>query len=103
MSAGLEALSPRERELLRAWPDFGANNQLAASLGISTQTVKNHITSIHKKLGVRTIGQAVLMFDRWEHGRWEHGRLPLWPAVERRSGRERRRWQRRSGRDRRAP
>lgn len=96
MTAGVEALSPREREILRTWPELGSNDLLAAELGISTQTVKNHIGSIHRKLGVRTIGQAAILFDRWEHGR-----IPRWPDVERRSGRERRRWQRRSGRDRR--
>lgn len=96
MTPDIEALSVRERELLRAWPELGSNELLAAQMGISVQTVKNHITSIHRKLGVRAIGQAAILFDRWEYGR-----IPRWPDVDRRSGRERRRWHRRSGRDRR--
>lgn len=64
-----EALSPREREILRLMPTAGSNQRLANELGISPQTVKNHLASIHRKLGVATTGQAVVLFDRWEHGR----------------------------------
>jgi two-component system, NarL family, response regulator DegU len=52
-------LTAREIEILK-WVDLGLKNkQIAVELAISEQTIKNHVTSIMRKLGVNTRLAAV--------------------------------------------
>jgi DNA-binding NarL/FixJ family response regulator len=53
-------LSPREMEILEYVTQGMINKQIAATLGISQQTVKNHMTSILKKLKVNDRTQAAV-------------------------------------------
>ncbi|MEI6776211.1 MAG: response regulator transcription factor [Chloroflexales bacterium] len=53
-------LSDREIEVLESIASGGSNREIADSLGISTQTVKNHISSILRKLSLNDRTQAVL-------------------------------------------
>lgn len=53
-------LSDREIEVLEHIAGGSANKDIAESLGISTQTVKNHISSILRKLSLNDRTQAVL-------------------------------------------
>ncbi len=53
-------LSDREMEVLTLVVDGKSNKEIAGSLGISHQTVKNHITSILRKFGVEDRTQAVV-------------------------------------------
>jgi DNA-binding NarL/FixJ family response regulator len=53
-------LSPREIEVLEQITGGNSNKQIARKLGISEQTVKNHMTSILKKLAVNDRTEAVL-------------------------------------------
>jgi two-component system response regulator DegU len=53
-------LSDREMEVLSLVVDGNSNKEIAAQLGISHQTVKNHITSILRKFGVEDRTQAVV-------------------------------------------
>lgn len=53
-------LSDREIEVLERIASGGSNKDIADSLGISTQTVKNHISSILRKLSLNDRTQAVL-------------------------------------------
>jgi DNA-binding NarL/FixJ family response regulator len=53
-------LSNREMEILQFVTDGMSNKEIAATLRISQQTVKNHMTSILKKLNVETRTQAVV-------------------------------------------
>lgn len=53
-------LSPREMEILRFVTQGKSNKEIAQLLGISHQTVKNHMTSILKKLDVRDRTQAAV-------------------------------------------
>jgi len=53
-------LSPREMEILQFVTRGMSNKQIALELGISHQTVKNHMTSILKKLDVRDRTQAAV-------------------------------------------
>jgi len=53
-------LSDREMEVLALVVDGKSNKEIAAQLGISHQTVKNHITSILRKFGVEDRTQAVV-------------------------------------------
>jgi DNA-binding NarL/FixJ family response regulator len=56
----LSALSAREMEILSYVTDGMLNKEIAHELGISQQTVKNHITSILKKLNVKDRTQAAV-------------------------------------------
>lgn len=59
--AGVPAgLTPREREIWRLLATGLDNTEIAADLDISVSTVKNHITGIFGKLGVRDRAQAVI-------------------------------------------
>lgn len=53
-------LSEREMEVLEAMVEGKSNKEIAVQLGISHQTVKNHITSILRKFGVEDRTQAVV-------------------------------------------
>ncbi len=59
-------LTPRELEILRTVADGQSNKEIARALSISDQTVKNHITSILRKLAVNDRTQAVMQALR--HG-----------------------------------
>lgn len=53
-------LSPREMEILRCVTRGLSNKEIAVELGISNQTVKNHMTSILDKLNVDDRTQAAV-------------------------------------------
>jgi len=75
----LSPLSPREMEILDFVVQGMSNKEIAYHLGISHQTVKNHMTAILGKLGVADRTQAVVYALR-------HGWAPL-RERERRSRR----------------
>jgi pimeloyl-ACP methyl ester carboxylesterase/DNA-binding CsgD family transcriptional regulator len=54
-------LSPREREILQCVARGCTNAQIGAELFISEKTVRNHVTKIFEKLGVRTRAQAIVL------------------------------------------
>jgi len=56
----IEPLSARELEILALLANGSSNKEIAAALFISEGTVKNHVTSILGKLGVRDRTQAAL-------------------------------------------
>jgi DNA-binding NarL/FixJ family response regulator len=53
-------LSPREMEILQQIAQGKSNKEIAYELGISRQTVKNHMTSILRKLAVNDRTQAAI-------------------------------------------
>ena len=53
-------LTPRETEILQYMAKGFLNKQIAQSLSISEQTIKNHITSILRKLDANARTQAVI-------------------------------------------
>lgn len=55
------SLSPREMEILRCVTNGMSNKEISSFLRISQQTVKNHMTSILKKLNVEDRTQAAVM------------------------------------------
>jgi two-component system response regulator DegU len=55
-----QPLSGREMEVLMHLTQGMSNKEIATDLGISHQTVKNHVTSILRKLGVEDRTQAAL-------------------------------------------
>ncbi|PSB09021.1 DNA-binding response regulator [Pleurocapsa sp. CCALA 161] len=62
----LAELSPREKEVLNLIATGANNREIAQELYISEKTVKNHVTSILSKLGLRDRTQAALMFNQVE-------------------------------------
>lgn len=58
-TASAPVLTPREREILALLADGFGNKQIAARLGISTNTVKTHLELLFDKLDVSTRTEAV--------------------------------------------
>ena len=56
---GATALSGREQQILALLADGLVKKQIAARLGISTNTVKTHLELLFEKLGVATRAEAV--------------------------------------------
>lgn len=56
---GGPALTAREHEILQLLTAGHRPNEIASILFLSVKTVKNHLTSIYQKLGVKTGAQAV--------------------------------------------
>jgi DNA-binding NarL/FixJ family response regulator len=50
-----EALTPRERDVLRGIADGQTNKEIASSLGISHRTVETHRENIMRKLAIHTV------------------------------------------------
>ncbi|RDB42438.1 DNA-binding response regulator [Halomonas sp. DQ26W] len=61
---GLEALTPREAEILALLGDGLTNREIAERLMIAEKTVKHHMTSILHKLQVRNRLEAALLASR---------------------------------------
>lgn len=59
------SLSPRELEVLSLVADGKPNKQIGHSLSISEQTIKNHLTSILRKLNANDRTHAVVLAMRY--------------------------------------
>ena len=62
-----EQLTPREREILVLLAQGGYYREIGENLGLSVFTVRAHLHSVYKKLGVNSRGRAVAKFH--EHNR----------------------------------
>ena len=56
----VDSLSPRQRQVLRRRAYGLRTKEIAHDLGISMQTVKNHITFTYIKLGVESLPEALV-------------------------------------------
>ena len=68
--AVLESLTTREKEILELLLDAQENRDIAHALGISEQTVKNHVHNLYEKLGV---SNRVQLIKAMGHLPSEHG------------------------------
>jgi two-component system, NarL family, response regulator DegU len=59
--AFISPLTPREMEILKYIGQGLLNKQIALELGISEQTIKNHVTSILRKLNANARTEAVVL------------------------------------------
>jgi two-component system, NarL family, response regulator DegU len=59
--AYISPLTPREMEILKYIGQGYLNKQIANELGISEQTIKNHVTSILRKLNANARTEAVVL------------------------------------------
>lgn len=66
----LASLTPRQQELLMLIAQGRDNAQIAAALGLSDKTVRNHITAIFAKLSVDNRAQAIV---RARDAGWANG------------------------------
>ncbi|MBI4284023.1 MAG: response regulator transcription factor [Chloroflexi bacterium] len=57
----VEQVSPREKEILSYLAQGYANKRIATELGISEQTVKNHVTSVLRRLHASDRTEAVVI------------------------------------------
>jgi RNA polymerase sigma factor (sigma-70 family) len=57
----ISTLTPRETEILNYMAQGYLNKQIADVLNVSEQTIKNHVTSILRKLNVNARTQAVIV------------------------------------------
>ena len=55
----LNVLTPRERQILEALVQGNTTREIAGTYGLGRQTVKNYVTVIYEKLGVRGRGQLL--------------------------------------------
>jgi DNA-binding NarL/FixJ family response regulator len=62
----LSKLTPREKEVFALMTKGLMNKQIASQLGVSHATVKNHVTSILRKLGAKVRTEAVAIAHK--HG-----------------------------------
>jgi DNA-binding CsgD family transcriptional regulator len=61
MTVTRSKLTPRETEVLRWMVSGGTNKEIAAQLGIATETVKEHVQQILKKLEAKNRAHAAAM------------------------------------------
>jgi len=59
---GLDALSPREEEILRLLADGMTDREIGEALTISTRTVETHVSNILRKLDSRNRAEAARRF-----------------------------------------
>lgn len=62
MRARLDALTPREREVLELVSTGEPNKRIAQSLGISLRTVEVHRHNLMEKLGAHTVGDVIRLY-----------------------------------------
>jgi pimeloyl-ACP methyl ester carboxylesterase/DNA-binding CsgD family transcriptional regulator len=66
-AALMDALTGRERIALGLLCEGRSNAQIAWQLGIAEKTVRNHVSNLYRKLGVRSRAEAIVL---------AHGRAP---------------------------
>ncbi len=67
--AGIEGLTPRQRQILSALARGQQTKQIARELGISEATVKTHLSRATARLGTATRAQTVARYVSWSRGR----------------------------------
>lgn len=74
-SAAVEDLTSRERQVLALICQGESDKQMSAALKLSPNTIRNHISSLYNKIGVRRRAAAVI----WARERGIMGKEAIWP------------------------
>lgn len=74
-SAAVEELTPRERQVLALICQGESDKQMGTTLKLSPNTIRNHISSLYNKIGVRRRAAAVI----WARERGITGKDAIWP------------------------
>ena len=69
---GIDSLSDRERDVLGLICEGSSDKQMAEALNLSRHTIRNHVSSLYRKIGVAKRGSAIV----WARERGLSGRLP---------------------------
>jgi PAS domain S-box-containing protein len=69
-SLGVGDLTPREKDVLNLLADGLADKEIAAELGLSPNTVRNHVAALYSKTDVHSRGEAIV----WARERGVFGR-----------------------------
>lgn len=67
LSARIQRLTPRQRDVLRLVIDGCANKQIAAALGLSAKTVEIHRANLMRKLEVSNVAELVRLMRGNKH------------------------------------
>lgn len=68
MDAAIRALTPRERDVLRLLSTGASNPEIARQLHLSAGTVKNHVSSILRQLGLQDRTKAAVIATQHDLG-----------------------------------
>jgi DNA-binding NarL/FixJ family response regulator len=60
----MDKLTPREQEVARALHRGDSRKNAARQLGMSVGTLRNHVTNIYAKLGIKSANELVLFVER---------------------------------------
>lgn len=63
------ALTPRQLQIVKVTARLGSHKLAAFEMGISHQTLKNHLTSVYAKLEVGSLPEALYLL--WLRDLWE--------------------------------
>jgi PAS domain S-box-containing protein len=74
-SAAVEDLTPRERQVLALICQGESDKEMSATLKLSPNTVRNHVSTLYNKIGVRRRAAAVI----WARERGITGKDVIWP------------------------
>ncbi|MET4675167.1 MULTISPECIES: helix-turn-helix transcriptional regulator [unclassified Luteibacter] len=69
-SLGIAELTARERDVLGLLAEGRADKDIALELGVSHNTVRNHVAALYSKIDVHSRGEAIV----WARERGVHGR-----------------------------
>lgn len=64
-AAQAPVFTPRQEDVLQLLLEGCSNREISDRLGLSDETVKNHVTSVLRGFGVKTLMQAALEAARW--------------------------------------